>query len=74
MVVVEDGQGARVRYGHLKETLVRTGDTVEFRREIGLMGSTGRSTGSHVHYEIVLNGETLDAENFLKAGRHVFKN
>ena len=74
MVEIDHGLGLKTRYGHLHKTLVRTGDTVEFRREIGLMGSTGRSTGSHVHYEIVLNGETLDAENFLKAGRHVFKN
>ena len=73
MVEIDHGLGLKTRYGHLHKSLVRTGDVVGFRHEIGRMGSTGRSTGSHVHYEIVLAGVPQDAENFLKAGRHVFK-
>ena len=74
MVEIDHGLGLRTRYGHLNESLVQAGDKVAFRDRIGMMGSTGRSTGSHVHYEIVLDGVPVDAENFLKAGKHVFKN
>ncbi len=73
MIEIDHGLGLKTRYGHLQKSRVQTGDTVAFRDEIGLMGSTGRSTGSHVHYEIVLDGTPLDVENFLKAGKHVFK-
>ncbi len=74
MVEIDHGLGLKTRYGHLNESLVRAGDVVAFRDEIGRMGSTGRSTGSHVHYEVVLDGIPQDSENFLKAGKHVFKN
>jgi murein DD-endopeptidase MepM/ murein hydrolase activator NlpD len=74
MVEIDHGLGLKTRYGHLHQSLVRAGDVVAFRDEIGLMGSTGRSTGSHIHYEVVLDGIPQDPENFLKAGKHVFKN
>ncbi len=50
-VIVEDGEGARVRYGHLKETLVRTGEAVQANQVLGRVGKTGRATGPHLHIE-----------------------
>ena len=73
-VEIDHGLGVRTRYGHLHRILVKKGQEVEFRQKIGLMGSTGRSTGSHVHYEIHFRGKPQDPKKFLKAGRHVFKN
>jgi len=74
MVEISHGLGLKTRYGHLHRILVKKGQRVEFREKIGLMGSTGRSTGSHVHYEIIYRGKTKDPAKFLKAGRYVFKN
>ena len=52
---------------------LKVGDRVAFHDQVGRMGSSGRSTGSHVHYEIEFQGELVDPEQFLKAGRNVFK-
>ena len=73
MVEIKHGLGIKTRYGHLSRILVKKGARVKFRHKIGLMGSTGRSTGPHVHYEIHFNGKTRNPMKFLKAGRHVFK-
>ncbi|MBT4489110.1 MAG: peptidoglycan DD-metalloendopeptidase family protein [Rhodospirillaceae bacterium] len=73
MVEVDHGLGIRTRYGHLQKILVKRGQKVEFRQKIGLMGSSGRSTGSHVHYEILFDRKPLDPMKFLKAGKYVFK-
>ena len=74
MVEIDHGLGLKSRYGHLTKILVKSGEDVTFRHKIGLMGSTGRSTGSHVHYEVLFRGKPLNPMNFLKAGRHIFKN
>jgi len=74
MIEIDHGLGIKTRYGHLNRILVKKGQRVDFRDKIGLMGSTGRSTGYHVHYEVIYNGKTLDPAKFLKAGRYVFKN
>ncbi|MBT4019259.1 MAG: peptidoglycan DD-metalloendopeptidase family protein [Alphaproteobacteria bacterium] len=74
MIEIDHGLGIKTRYGHLHRILVKKGQSVDFRDKIGLMGSTGRSTGHHVHYEVIYNGKTLDPAKFLKAGRYVFKN
>lgn len=74
MVEIDHGLGLKSRYGHLTKILVKSGEDVTFRHKIGLMGTTGRSTGSHVHYEVLFRGKPLNPMNFLKAGRHVFKN
>ncbi|GLQ07558.1 M23 family metallopeptidase [Sneathiella chinensis] len=73
MVEIDHGQGFVTRYGHLKKTYVKKGDIIDFRTKIGLMGSTGRSTGRHVHYEIMYNGKHQDPANFFKAGNYAFK-
>lgn len=73
MVEVDHGAGFITRYGHLRSIDVKVGDRVAFHDQVGRMGSSGRSTGSHVHYEIEFQGELVDPEQFLKAGRNVFK-
>ncbi|HET6521555.1 MAG TPA: peptidoglycan DD-metalloendopeptidase family protein [Geminicoccaceae bacterium] len=75
MVEIDHGFGVVTRYGHLREVSVAPGDQVTDRQEIGVIGSTGRSTGRHLHYEVRLDGEPRDPAKFLNAGRrliHVF--
>ena len=74
MVLVDHGCGLQTLYGHLMSTSVVEGQTINFRDEIGLVGSSGRSTGPHVHYEIRNGNEHLDPQKFIEAGRYVFKN
>ena len=72
-VEVDHGFGIKTRYTHLQKILVNKGDEIAFREKIGVMGTTGRSTGTHLHYEVLFNGSTLDPSKFLKAGQYVFK-
>ncbi len=72
-IMVDHGNGIETRYGHLHKTLVKKGDTVDYRTKIGLVGSTGRSTGAHLHYEVRVNGTNVDPFKFIKAGRNVFQ-
>ena len=73
MVEIDHGYGIRTLYGHLNKILVKKGEVVEFRHKIGLLGNTGRSTGPHVHYEILFDGKQIDPVKFIKAGRYVSK-
>jgi murein DD-endopeptidase MepM/ murein hydrolase activator NlpD len=73
MVEIDHGYGIRTRYGHLRKILVQRGEEVGHRHKIGLLGSTGRSTGPHVHYEVRFDGKPLNPDKFIKAGRYVFK-
>ncbi len=73
MVEIDHGHGVRTRYGHMRKILVKRGQSLDFRHKIGLMGNTGRSTGTHVHYEILYNGVPQNPEGFIKAGQNVFK-
>ena len=73
MVEVDHGNGIRTRYGHLYKVLVKKGDEVQYQDHIALMGSTGRSTGSHVHYEVLVNNKPVNPVKFIEAGRYVFK-
>jgi len=72
-IVIDHGNGIETRYGHLHKTLVKKGETVDFRKKIGLVGNTGRSTGAHLHYEIRVNDKNVDPYKFIKAGRNVFQ-
>ena len=60
LVKLDHGQGEETRYGHLSDMSVRTGDVVMQGAVIGLVGSTGRSTGPHLHFEIRRRGVALD--------------
>ncbi|KJE36931.1 peptidase M23 [Thalassospira sp. HJ] len=73
MVEIDHGNGIHTRYGHLYKVLVKKGDEVQYQDEIALMGSTGRSTGSHVHYEVRVHDKPVNPVKFIEAGRYVFK-
>lgn len=73
MVEIDHGLGIHTRYGHLSRIDVAVGDTVDYRQEIGELGSSGRSTGPHVHYEVRVDGRPLDPMKFIKAGKYMFK-
>ncbi len=60
LVEIDHGDGVVTRYGHNKELLVKVGEIVSKGQQISLMGSTGRSTGPHVHYEVMKNGKQID--------------
>jgi murein DD-endopeptidase MepM/ murein hydrolase activator NlpD len=60
MVEIDHGNGLKTRYGHNKELTVEVGDVVTKGQALALMGSTGRSTGPHVHYEVIKNGRQVD--------------
>ena len=68
MVEIDHGQGISTRYGHMSKILVKEGDTIAAGDIIGRAGSTGRSTGPHVHYEVRRNGDPIDPIHFLNAG------
>ncbi|MCZ6863636.1 MAG: peptidoglycan DD-metalloendopeptidase family protein [Alphaproteobacteria bacterium] len=72
-IEINHGLGVRTRYAHLRKVLVKTGDMVDFRHKIGLLGSSGRSNGPHVHYEILVDGKPVDPKKFIKAGKYDFK-
>ncbi|MGF1954196.1 M23 family metallopeptidase, partial [Lactococcus lactis] len=59
------------RYAHLERVLVQPDQLVKKGQVIGLQGSTGRSTGHHLHYEVRYQGRALNPENFLRAGDDV---
>jgi murein DD-endopeptidase MepM/ murein hydrolase activator NlpD len=73
VVEVDHGNGLRTRYAHLRQVLVKVGDKVEKGAPVGKLGSTGRSTGPHVHYEVWYNDKVRDPSKFLKAGRYVLQ-
>jgi hypothetical protein len=68
MVEVDHGNGLSTRYGHLSEISVKVGDSIKIGQVIGAVGSTGRSTGPHLHYETRIDGEAVDPQKFLRAG------
>jgi murein DD-endopeptidase MepM/ murein hydrolase activator NlpD len=71
VVEVTHGEGFMTRYGHLASISVRLGQSVSTGQTIGGMGSTGRSTGTHLHYEVWFNDTVYDSGNFLRAGSSV---
>jgi murein DD-endopeptidase MepM/ murein hydrolase activator NlpD len=70
-VDVDHGNGISTRYGHLSSIDVHVGQTVRTGHIIGKIGSTGRSTGPHLHYETRVRGEAVDPQKFLRAGRRL---
>ncbi len=68
MVEVSHGNGLSTRYGHLSEIDVHVGQALKAGQTVGRLGSTGRSTGPHLHYETRIDGEAVDPQRFLHAG------
>jgi murein DD-endopeptidase MepM/ murein hydrolase activator NlpD len=68
MVEVDHGNGFATRYGHLSAIDVEVGQTVRIGQIVGRVGSTGRSTGPHLHYETRVDGDAVDPQKFLRAG------
>ena len=73
MVEIDHGLGFMTRYAHLQKILVKHGAEVAYRDRIGLMGSTGRSSGTHVHYEVIYRGKPQNPAKFIEAGNYVFQ-
>ncbi len=68
MVEIDHGMGLTTRYAHLSALLVDEGEFVQVGTVVGRVGSTGRSTGPHLHYETRLDDDALDPRRFLRAG------
>lgn len=73
MVDIDHGNGIVTRYAHLNSISVHVGQKVTARQQLGLSGSTGRSTGPHLHFEIRRNDSAIDPTRFLAAGRALTK-
>ncbi len=71
MIEINHGKGIATRYGHLSKLMVRPNTRVRRGQIIGLMGSTGRSTGSHLHYEVRIDGAAVDPIPYLRSGDHL---
>jgi murein DD-endopeptidase MepM/ murein hydrolase activator NlpD len=72
MVEVDHGNGLATRYGHLSEIDVTVGQPIRIGQVVGKLGSTGRSTGPHLHYETRVEGEAVDPVKFLNAGSKLY--
>lgn len=70
-VEIDHGNGIVTHYAHLHRITVVRGQKVTIHQEVGELGSTGRSTGPHLHYEVVVDGEPLDPERFMEVGKSV---
>jgi murein DD-endopeptidase MepM/ murein hydrolase activator NlpD len=71
VVEIDHGHGIVTRYAHMHRSLVALGQKVALRQPVGELGSTGRSTGPHLHYEVLVNGTAQDPEKFMQAGKNV---
>jgi murein DD-endopeptidase MepM/ murein hydrolase activator NlpD len=65
LIEINHGNGYATRYGHNQSHLVKVGDTVKKGQQIALMGSTGRSTGPHVHFEVLHHGKKVNPSGFI---------
>lgn len=69
LVELNHGNGYVTRYGHNETVLVKVGETIKKGQSISLMGSTGRSTGPHVHFEVIRNGVVVDPAQYIHTAR-----
>ncbi|GAA0637763.1 M23 family metallopeptidase [Brevundimonas lenta] len=68
VVEIDHGRGFKTRFAHLNSMAVRTGQRVALGQRIGAMGTTGRSTGVHLHYEVWMDGRPQNPARFMRAG------
>jgi len=71
VVEIDHGNGIATLYGHMHRYTVSVGQRVEAHTQVGLLGSTGRASGPHIHYEVVVNGRPQDPEKFIELARFV---
>lgn len=72
VIEIDHGGGFKTRYGHLSRIGVKTGEKIAFREIIGKVGSSGRSSGPHLHYEVWFDGIVRNPSRFIEAGHYVF--
>jgi murein DD-endopeptidase MepM/ murein hydrolase activator NlpD len=72
LIKIRHDFGIETRYGHLSQIGVNVGERVSRGEHIGAMGNTGRSTGTHLHYEVRLSGTAVNPMTYIKAARDVF--
>lgn len=73
VVEIDHGNGFMTRYAHLNRIVVQQGQRVKLNQKVGELGSSGRSTGPHVHYEVYFRGQPRNPQRFIEAGRYVFE-
>ncbi|MEE2692843.1 MAG: peptidoglycan DD-metalloendopeptidase family protein [Pseudomonadota bacterium] len=73
MVEIDHGNGFVTRYAHMHRITVKVGQKVGLHEKVGELGSSGRSTGPHVHYEVLYKGKPRNPRRFIEAGRYVFE-
>jgi len=71
LVEIDHGRGITTRYGHMSAVLVSPGQHVTRGQQVGRMGSTGRSTGNHLHYEVRIDGRAVNPIPFMKSADYV---
>ncbi|MFN0023615.1 MAG: M23 family metallopeptidase [Parvularculaceae bacterium] len=72
-VEIDHGNGFLTRYAHLNRIVVKAGQRVKLNQKVGELGNSGRSTGPHVHYEVIFRGQPRNPLRFIEAGRYVFE-
>jgi murein DD-endopeptidase MepM/ murein hydrolase activator NlpD len=70
-VEIDHGRGFKTRYAHLNATAVSPGQRITLGQRVGAMGTTGRSTGVHLHYEVWMDGRPQNPARFMRAGDHI---
>lgn len=73
VVEIDHGNGFLTRYAHLNRISVQQGQRIKLHQKVGELGSSGRSTGPHVHYEVLFRGQPRNPLRFIEAGRYVFE-
>jgi murein DD-endopeptidase MepM/ murein hydrolase activator NlpD len=71
MVEIDHGNGFSTRYAHMSQIGVTVGQSIAGGESVGFSGSTGRSTGPHLHFEVRRAGSALDPARFIAAGREL---